>query len=302
MSVLAAGLDFVDLLFVGRPQLIATAVLHGTAGVALVDPGPSTTLKTLESALRQKAIEFADVRQILLTHIHLDHAGATGAIVRQHPHIEVFVHARGAPHLADPTKLLASAGRLYGEDMDRLWGEVLPVAADRIRPLEGGETVSVAGREIAVEYTPGHANHHVCFLDVASRVAFVGDTAGIRRASGNYVLPPTPPPDIDLELWRASAARILAWDPDTLFLTHFGPYQGARQQFEGLFEHLTDWSRLARRLLADASLDDAQRRQQFVDAALLDLRRRVGVSEAEDYNRAGGLHYSWQGLARYLRR
>ena len=222
MSVLAAGLDYVDLRFRDRPQLIATAVLHGTAGIALVDPGPATTLATLESALADKAIRLGDIQQILLTHIHLDHAGATGAIVEQHPHIEVFVHARGAPHLVDPTKLLASAGRLYGQDMDRLWGAVRPVAADRIRTLQGGETLQVAGREVKVEYTPGHASHHVSFLDVASRVAFVGDTAGIRRASGNYVLPPTPPPDIDIEIWRASAQRILGWDPDTLFLTHFG--------------------------------------------------------------------------------
>ena len=251
---------------------------------------------------REKAIRLGDIQQILLTHIHLDHAGATGAIVEQHPHIEVFVHARGAPHLVDPTKLLASAGRLYGQDMDRLWGAVRPVAADRIRSLQGGETLQVAGREVKVEYTPGHASHHVCFLDVASRVAFVGDTAGIRRASGNYVLPPTPPPDIDIEIWRASAQRILAWDPDTLFLTHFGAYRGARQTFDELFEHLAEWSRLAQRLLADASLDRAQRQQRFVDAALLDLRRRVGVAEADDYNRAGGLHYSWQGLERYFSR
>ena len=174
-----------------------------------------------------------------------------------------------------------------------------PTAFERFRVVR---PCIVAGREVKVEYTPGHASHHVSFLDVASRVAFVGDTAGIRRASGNYVLPPTPPPDIDIEIWRASAQRILAWDPDTLFLTHFGAYRGARQTFDELFEHLAVWSRLAQRLLADASLDRAQRQQRFVDAALLDLRRRVGVAEADDYDRAGGLHYSWQGLERYFSR
>jgi len=119
MSVLAAGLDYIDLQFLGRPQLIATAVLHGSAGVALIDPGPSTTLQTLESSLERKAIRFQDVRQILLTHIHLDHAGATGTILARYPHIEVLVHSRGAPHMVDPSKLLTSAGRLYGQDMDR---------------------------------------------------------------------------------------------------------------------------------------------------------------------------------------
>jgi glyoxylase-like metal-dependent hydrolase (beta-lactamase superfamily II) len=302
VPVLATGVDYVDLDFLGRPQLIATAVLHGPAGVALIDPGPSTTLQTLESALERKAMRFQDVRQILLTHIHLDHAGATGTILEGHPHIDVLVHARGAPHMVDPSKLLTSAGRLYGQDMDRLWGEVKPVAANRLRALDGGEKLIVVGRELEVAYTPGHASHHVCYLDVASRVAFTGDTAGIRRGSGVYVMPPTPPPDIDLEAWRASADRILAWEPDTLFLTHFGPHQGARQQFQALFDHLAEWSRLVQRLLDDASIGDDERQQRFVDAALLELRRRVGVAEADDYVRAGGLTYSWQGLARYWRK
>lgn len=302
MPALSAGLDYIDLQFRHRPQLIATAILHGAAGVALIDPGPATTLPTLEAELERKGIRFSDVRQILLTHIHLDHAGATGTILKQHRHIDVFVHTRGAPHLADPAKLIASASRLYGQDMDLLWGDVQPVAADRLRAVEGGETLVVAGREIRVAYTPGHASHHVSFLDVASRVAFVGDTAGIRRGTGAYVLPPAPPPDIDLEAWRESERRILSWAPETLFLTHFGPYEGARQQFEALFEHLAEWSRLVRRLLADASLDEQQRERAFVEAALLELRRKVGHEEADDYVRAGGLNYSWQGLARYWRK
>ena len=300
--MLATGVDYVDLDFLGRPQLIATAVLHGPAGVALIDPGPSTTLHTLESVLDRKAMRFQDVRQILLTHIHLDHAGATGTILERHPHIGVLVHSRGAPHMVDPSKLMSSAGRLYGQDMDRLWGEVKPVASNRLRALDGGEKLIVVGRELEVAYTPGHASHHVCYFDVASRVAFTGDTAGIRQGSGVYVMPPTPPPDIDLEAWRASADRILAWEPDTLFLTHFGPHQGARQQFQALFDHLAEWSRLVQRLLDDASTGDEERQQRFGDAALLELRRRVGVAEADDYVRAGGLTYSWQGLARYWRK
>jgi glyoxylase-like metal-dependent hydrolase (beta-lactamase superfamily II) len=302
MPVLASGLDYVDLHFLGRPQIIATAILHGSPGVALIDPGPTTTLANLTAALEKKGINFGDVRQILITHIHLDHAGATGSILEQHPHIEVIVHGRGAPHMADPSKLMASAGRLYGQDMDRLWGEVKPVAARSLRVVEGGETLSVVGREVNVAYTPGHASHHVSYLDTASRVAFVGDTAGIRRGSGTYVLPPTPPPDIDIEVWRTSEQKILAWDPDTLFLTHFGPYQGARQHLEGMFENMEAWSRSVRRLLADASLTDEDRQQKFTDEAFLDLTRRVGETEAADYTKAGGLNYSWQGLARYWRK
>lgn len=302
MPVLASGLDYVDLHFLGRPQIIATAILHGSPGAALIDPGPTTTLANLTAALEKKGIRFDDVRQILITHIHLDHAGATGSILERHPHIEVIVHGRGAPHMADPSKLMASAGRLYGQDMDRLWGEVKPVAVRSLRVVEGGETLSIVGRDVKVEYTPGHASHHVSYLDTASRVAFVGDTAGIRRGSGTYVMPPTPPPDIDIEAWRTSEQKILAWDPDTLFLTHFGPYYGARQHLEGMFENLEAWSRSVRRLLADASLTDDNRQQKFTDEAFLDLTRRVGETEAADYTKAGGLNYSWQGLARYWRK
>jgi glyoxylase-like metal-dependent hydrolase (beta-lactamase superfamily II) len=299
MPALASGLDYVDLHFLGRPEIIATAVLHGSAGVALLDPGPTTTLTTLAQALEKKGIGFRDVQQILLTHIHLDHAGATGAILETYPHIEVLVHRRGAPHLVDPAKLVSSAGRLYGQDMDRLWGDVKPVDSSRIRVLDGGETVTVAGRHIRIVYSPGHASHHVAYFDVASGVAFVGDTAGIRRGSGVYVMPPTPPPDIDIEAWHDSERKILAWGPDVLFLTHFGPSTGARQHFHAMFENIAGWSLIVRRLLSDRSLHDEERQRRFIEEALLDLRRRVGDAETQDYMRAGGLNYSYQGLARY---
>jgi glyoxylase-like metal-dependent hydrolase (beta-lactamase superfamily II) len=299
MPPLASGLDYVDLRFLGRAEIIATAILHGSSGVALVDPGPATALPELTSALTRKGIRFEDVRQILVTHIHLDHSGAVGSILEQHPDIEVIVHARGAPHLADPTRLLASAGRLYGQDMDRLWGDVKPVPSTQLRIVEGGETISAVGHEIKVEYTPGHASHHVSYLDTASRVAFVGDTAGIRRGSGSYVMPPTPPPDIDLEGWRVSQGKILAWDPDTLFLTHFGPYHGARQHFQAMFENIEAWSQIVRRLLAESAMPDEERQKRFVEEAFHELTRRVGETEARDYTRAGGLTYSFQGLARY---
>ena len=302
MSSLAAGLDYIDLRFLGYPGVIATAILHGPSGVALVDPGPSTSLDNLKQALGQKGLGVSDIRQLLLTHIHLDHAGASGSLVRENPSIEVFVHERGAPHMANPERLLDSAGRLYGQDMGPLWGEFLPVPQDRLRPLHGGETIQAGRRELKVAYTPGHASHHVSYFDRASGVAFVGDTAGIRMAGSEYVMPPAPPPDVDLEAWLESEARILSWDPDTLFITHFGPFHGARLQFQQLRDNLADWSRIVRRLLADASLTDEQRQQAFVAEAGLELRRAVGDGEAEYYSRAGRLDYSWQGLARYWRK
>lgn len=299
---LAAGIDYVDLNFLGTAGIIATAVLQGSSGVALIDPGPTTTLESLRASLGRKGIAIADVSQVLLTHIHLDHAGVTGTLIQENAGIEVFVHERGAAHLANPAKLIASATRLYGEaDMARLWGEFLPVATANIHPLQGGERIRVSGRDIEVAYTPGHASHHVSYFDGASRVAFVGDTAGIRRESA-YVMPPTPPPDIDLELWRESEDRILTWDPDTLFLTHFGPFHGARVQFQQLRENIESWSRLVRRLIADPALNEEQRQAAFVDEAFREVRRAIGGREAEQYGRAGRLDYSWRGLSRYWRK
>lgn len=302
MRTLAAGLHYLDLDFLGVPEIIATAVLHGPSGVALIDPGPATTLDNLTASLGRMGIGVRDVRQLLLTHIHLDHAGATGALARLNPAVEVFVHERGAPHLIDPSRLLASAGRLYGADMDRLWGDFLAVPADRIRALKGEERISAGGRDLEVAYTPGHASHHVSYFDAASRMAFVGDTAGIRRPGRDYIMPPTPPPDIDLDAWRLSEDRILSWDPDALFLTHFGPFHGARMHFQDMTERLASWSRIVRRLIADESQDEEQRLAAFMDEALLDLKRRLGEVEAEQYNRAGRLDYSWQGLSRYWRK
>lgn len=302
MATLAAGLDYVDLQFLGIPEIIATAIIQGPGGVALIDPGPSTTLGTLRGALSRRGIGLADVREVLLTHIHLDHAGVTGTLLRDNPAIRVFVHERGAPHMVDPAKLLASAGRLYGADMDRFWGEFLPVPAGRVTALKGGERILVGGRELDVAYTPGHASHHVSYFDPSSRIAFVGDVAGIRRGDRLCVMPPTPPPDIDLEAWQASAERILDWDPDTLFLTHFGPFHGARPHLTDMLNRLTSWSGLVRRLLADSALDEAGRLDAFIREALGELRRMVGEQEAEKYSRAGRLDYSWQGLSRYWRR
>lgn len=299
MPTLAAGLDYVDLNFLGAPGIIATAIIRGPSGVALVDPGPSTTIPALKAALAARDIGLADVRQILLTHIHLDHAGATGSLVRENPAIDVLVHARGAAHMVAPQKLITSATRLYGADMERLWGDFHPVPPGRITALAGEERIVAGGRELQVAYTPGHASHHVSYFDPSSRIAFVGDVAGIRRGDTLPVMPPTPPPDIDLEAWRRSEDRILAWDPDTLFLTHFGPFHGARLHFADLRDRLDEWSRLVRRLLKDATLTEEQRLAAFMAEALGELKRRVGEGQAEQYSRAGRLDYSWQGLARY---
>ena len=217
--------ECVDLKFRGTSRVIASALLRGRDGLTVIDPGPTSCLPVLEAYLHEHGDTLRDVRRILLTHIHLDHAGATGTIVERVPSVEVYVHEVGAPHLADPAKLMASATRLYGDQMDVLWGPFQPVPHASIHVLSGGERLDIGGSSMRVAYTPGHAKHHVSYLDDQTGVAYVGDTAGV-RVSGDYLLAPTPPPDIDLDAWRQSLDAIELWQPVSLFLTHFGSASG----------------------------------------------------------------------------
>src|SRR5687767_10639769 len=261
MLVLSHGLSYIDLEFLGRRHAIASGIIHSGGGAAIVDPGPTTCLPTLELGLQQHGLRWADVRQILLTHIHLDHAGATGTIVRAHPHITVFVHERGAGHMADPQKLIDSATRLYGDDMNRLWGEIASVPTGNLITLAGGERVESGGRTFEVAYTPGHASHHVSYFNRSSGVAFVGDTAGV-RVDGGYVLPPTPPPDIDVEQWMASVQTMERWGPSTLFLTHFGAVTDVPAHLRALADNLQRAAGMAREALSMDGSDD-ERRARF---------------------------------------
>ena len=199
----------IDVEHLGRPHVIGCWQVDE----ALVDPGPESSVGTLLAALGEER-----PRALLLTHIHLDHAAATGALVRRWPELEVYVHERGAPHLVDPSKLLASAERLYGDAMERLWGEIVPVPEANVKPLAGGETV--LGMRVA--YTPGHASHHVSYLHEESGTAFTGDVTGARIPGVELIVPPTPPPDIDIEAWEDSIGVVEAWQPTRLALTHFG--------------------------------------------------------------------------------
>jgi glyoxylase-like metal-dependent hydrolase (beta-lactamase superfamily II) len=264
----------IDLHHLGNDRVICC----WQAGDVLVDPGPESTVSTLMDAIGDRA-----PRALLLTHIHLDHAGASGALVRAFPDLRVYVHELGAPHLIDPSKLLRSAGRLYGEDnMDRMWGETVPVPEENIAILRGGETVE----GFRVAYAPGHASHHVAYLHEDSGWAFTGDVAGVRIARDQPIVPPTPPPDIDVEAWLQSIDTVQAWDPAALALTHFGAYEDVAAHLDSLRAALrkqADWVR---------DLDEPEFR----------ARRRAWVDDAPVYEQAAPSDQMWQGLERYWRK
>jgi glyoxylase-like metal-dependent hydrolase (beta-lactamase superfamily II) len=289
--------DFIDLLFRGSRRVIATPMLTGPDGVTLIDPGPTSCLPALEAGLRDRGLSLRDVRTLLLTHIHLDHAGATGTILERVPQIRVYVHEIGAPHMVDPGKLLASAARLWGDQMDALWGQFLPVPGQQVTPLAGGERLTVAGRTLQVAYTPGHAKHHVSYLDEQSGMAYVGDTAGIRIV-GDYMLAPTPAPDIDIEGWQQSLDRIEAWQPVSLFLAHFGAFTPARAHLSRYRAVLTTQAELVLELLKSGRTTDQQIRD-FVERLRHEARRELPEKEARATELAAPFEQLWHGLARY---
>jgi glyoxylase-like metal-dependent hydrolase (beta-lactamase superfamily II) len=300
MNSLAAGISYIDLQFLGTPQVIATGVISGSGGVALVDPGPSSSLANLTAGLASARISWRDVTTLLITHIHLDHSGACGTLVRDHPNLRIYVHEKGAAHLIHPDKLVASAARLYGDDMDRLWGEVLPVPEHHLTILRGGERLEEGGRTLEVACTPGHASHHVSFFIRDAGVAFVGDTAGVRIPGGD-VIPPTPPPDIDIEAWHDSLDRIEAWHPDTLFLTHFGPASPVVPHLAVLHDRLDVLSRAVKETL-DRDGTDQEREAWFIEESRRALRRSMSENDARKYEEAGRFDLNWRGLARYWRK
>jgi len=289
--------DYIDLQFRGSPRVIATAILQGADGVTLIDPGPTSCLPALESGLRDRGLTLRDVRTILLTHIHLDHAGACGTIVERVPGMRVFVHERGAPHMIDPAKLLASAMRLWGDQMDAVWGAFLPVPAGQVTVVTGGERLEVAGTGLKVAYTPGHAKHHVSYLDEHTGVAYVGDTAGV-RVSGDYLIAPTPPPDIDIDAWQRSLDTIDAWQPVSLFLTHFGSVSPARAHLARFRTTVASAAEIARQMI-DAGGTDEELARRFVERMRQDVRKALPEHEARATELAAPFDQLWQGLARY---
>ncbi|HEU0055451.1 MAG TPA: MBL fold metallo-hydrolase, partial [Longimicrobium sp.] len=260
----APGVWRVDLRWMGMPRQIASYLMADGGDLAVIETGPASTLPALLDALRSLGHGPEDVTHALVTHIHLDHSGGAGALLRLAPRARVHVHPAGAPHLADPSRLLASAAQLYGERMDEMWGETLPVPDDRITILEDGDEVRVGGRVLRAVETPGHAGHHHAFNDPEARLVFTGDVGGIRVAGARYVCAPTPPPEIDVALWRESVRRLRALRPSVLLPTHFGAAADP------------EWH-----------LDDLERRLDWIDAGAAPLvAAGAGVAELAEAMRA----------------
>jgi glyoxylase-like metal-dependent hydrolase (beta-lactamase superfamily II) len=235
---------------------------------------------------------------IFLTHIHLDHAGATGSLVRENPRLRVYVHARAIAHMMDPAVLLQSATRLYGDDMARLFGEFLPVPASNLHSLNGGELIAFGSRQLQVLYTPGHAHHHVTYFDLADRIAFVGDTAGISINGHPFILPATPPPDISIELWDASLDAIAGLHPQKLFLTHFSYSNDPASHLANYRTRLHRWRDLSAEILAQ-NLDETTSIHRFAQAIAAEATQALSPEEISQYMFTGALNLSWLGLARY---
>ena len=268
----------IDLLHMGEPRTVGAYVLDTPEGLALFDCGPATCVPALKAGLAERGHELGDVKHLLLSHIHFDHAGAAGTLVREHPALQVHVSEIGAPHLVDPTRLERSARRLYGDTFDTLWGELAPVPEENVRIA----AERAAGLEVFP--APGHASHHVCYFDGAT--LYAGDAAGVRIQPSRSVLPPTPPPDVDVEGWYRTLEEIERRAPERLALIHFGYADDVSRHLVELRKRLDTWSR---------RVEEGASEQEFVAAAKADLP----ADEAEGYDRAMPFWQSYQGLQRY---
>lgn len=277
----------------GGPGFIASYLVADGGELALVEAGPASTLPALLAGIRAAGHDPARLTHILLTHVHLDHAAGAGQLAELAPGATVHVHPLGEPHLADPSRLLTSAARLYGDRMQELWGTMLPVAPERIRALDDGEAVRVGGRTLVALETPGHASHHLAFHDPDAGLVFTGDVGGIRLAGVRHVRPPTPPPEVDTPAWLASIDRLRAAGARMLLPTHFGGITDVEWHLDDLTARLLDWTRRAGEHAGADPLSLAAELRRQGDAELLsvagdaDLVRRYAESIPYEMMAAG---------------
>jgi glyoxylase-like metal-dependent hydrolase (beta-lactamase superfamily II) len=296
------GIWQISLPFQDEEEIVGSYVIAGKDELAVIDPGPASTANALLYALGEAGFDPENVTHLLLTHIHLDHAGAVGTLLPHMPKAMVYVHSKGAPHIIDPTRFLASATRIYGERMHELWGDVLPVPEERVDVIHDGDILRVANRRLEVHYTPGHAIHHVVFYDVHSGELFAGDAAGVRLQGIDYVRPPTPPPDLDLEEWSRSVDRLKLLRPDVLYLAHFGPVNMPIKHLERLREKLFSWGDFVLGAMRDGKSED-EITVMLEENANTDLMRVSGNERSlKRYDLGASYQMSVQGYMRYWRK
>jgi glyoxylase-like metal-dependent hydrolase (beta-lactamase superfamily II) len=275
----------IDLLHGATEHVIGSYVVETDDGFALFDCGPASCAPRLRQGLRERGLELSDLRHILLSHIHVDHAGAAGLLVREQPGLQVHVSELGAPHVVDPRRLEASARRLYGEAFDGLWGELAPVPAANVHV--------VGNRTLGLDCfpSPGHANHHVCYL-AADGTLYAGDAAGVRIAPAQFVLPPCPPPEVDVEAWEATIRELERRAPARLALVHFGVFTDVEEHLDRLRTTLHEWVERV-----GHGIDEPA----FVAAARADVARS-DPNAVDAYDRAAPYWHGYRGLARYWHR
>ncbi len=292
--------ETIDLNFMGTEHVIASFLLLGDGSAALVETGPTACVKHLMDGLKGNGVSPEDVRQVFLTHIHLDHAGASGTLADLLPNATFYVHEIGYPHMVDPSKLMKSATRIYGERMEELWGEMRPVPEDRLETLRGGEEVGVAGGTLTTHYTPGHAYHHLAYLEPGSGALFAGDVAGIRLPGQSYVRPPTPPPEVDIEAWMHSIQEVRKLSPASILPTHFGRYEDVERHLGELEQRLQDWLLFVEERVnqGDSREEISEELKDKGDAEM--LAEGAGLEESERYQLAGNYAMLVDGLMRYI--
>lgn len=299
----APGTWQISHLFQGEEEIVGSYLVAGNNELAVIDPGPGSMVESLVASIREAGFDPQNVTHLLATHVHLDHAGGAGTLVGMMPKAKVYAHVLGAPHLLDTTKVVASASRIFGERMQSLWGQIEPTPREKLVTLNHGDVLNVAGRRLEVHYTPGHAIHHVSFFDAHSGEAFVGDVAGVKLPGINYVRPPTPPPDLDLEAWSESIELLKRLHPDVLYLGHFGPARDIKPLLAELRVRLYAWGDYVLEAMRDGK-QEAETIEMLIAHNKSELLRaaRGDTRALERYEIATNYPMTVQGFTRYWKK
>jgi glyoxylase-like metal-dependent hydrolase (beta-lactamase superfamily II) len=297
---LADDVFIIDTRYRGQTRSIGAFLVLGERP-ALVETGAGATIENVLDGIRATGVDPESLKAVAVTHIHLDHAGATGALVRRYPHLDVYAHTIGAPHLIDPSKLVASARRLYGDELDVILGEPLPIPPDRVHALSDGDEIILGSRRLIAYDTPGHARHHLVFFDPAQRDVFTGDAAGVALPGSRYVRPPTPPPELDVPAWDRTIERLRGLGARQFFLTHYGAHTWIEALLRDLRQRLHDGVAFVTQALAEGATDEeiAARLRERVAA---DLRQADGNDDAARFEIIMSTRQSTAGLVRYVRK